>query len=166
MKARLNPISAWCGPGFVALLAILALGLPSASPAAPAPALIGLNFPGATLGRDVSRTPPDCNGVIGPAHFVQFIAGSFSVYRKTDGTLVTNLSDHVFWGNAGVVVGTGFDVANPRIVYDSSSRRWFAAEVDFFKPNPSLGKNNFLLAVSATFDPSGAWSAVPSARRT
>src|SRR6185295_14283743 len=44
----------------------------------------------------------------------------------------------------------------PRIVFDTGSQRWFAAEVDV-DPVTVLS-NRFLIAVSAGTDPTGAWS--------
>src|SRR5262249_13169662 len=78
--------------------------------------------------------------------------------RNTDGVRVqtSNLND--FWRNSGVVPAGSF-AFDPRVTYDSSSGRWFAASAD-----NSLGPNNFLVAVSNSSDPTQGWKgfAIPS----
>src|SRR5436190_18395529 len=91
---------------------------------------IGQNFTGSTFGVNSSATPADCNGVIGPRHFVEFINGSFAVYNKTNGQSVKRLSDLKFWANAGVVLATSDIVTDPRVIYDPTVQRWFATMVD------------------------------------
>src|SRR5258707_13305221 len=51
--------------------------------------VIGTNFIGSTYdngtgnGGNSSAIPPDANGAVGPAHFVEFINGSLTTYPKT-----------------------------------------------------------------------------------
>src|SRR2546426_867100 len=101
----------------------------SAQPAVPVS--IGQNFTGSTFGTDSAAIPADGNGVIGPAHFVEFINGSFAVYNKANGQNVKRISDLKFWSNAGVLLSTSDGVADPRIIYDPTVQRWFASMVDF-----------------------------------
>jgi hypothetical protein len=144
---------------YAALAACIALLQSTTSTAQPT-AQIGLNFPDATLGVNVSTTPPDCSGAIGPSHFVEFINGRFAVFNKTTGALVMGITDTAFWANAGVVVSNNFSLTAPRLIYDPLSQRWIAAELDYFTANKYVGTNDFLLAVSASSDPTGIWSAV------
>ena len=118
---------------------------------------IGINFTGSTLFNDVFTVPPDSNGAIGPSHFVEFINGRFSVYDKAAGNNVQSMTDKTFWTSAGVNLD-GLEVSDPRIIYDPLSSRWFASQIDLNRT--SLISNRFLLAVSATSDPTGAWKAV------
>jgi hypothetical protein len=121
---------------------------------------IGQNFTSSTFGVNSSGTPADPDGAVGPRHFVEFINGSFAVYNKTNGQSVKRISDLKFWSNAGVQLANSDGVADPRIIYDSTSQRWFASMVDFdagAASDPTLEANDFLLAVSATSDPTGAW---------
>jgi hypothetical protein len=132
------------------------------SVSAPAEVLvtIGQNFTGSTYGTDSLALPADANGAIGPQHFVEFINGSFAVYNKTNGQNVKRISDLKFWSNSGVVLSTSDGVTDPRIIYDPTVQRWFASMVDFdagAASDPTLEANDFLLAVSATSDPRGAW---------
>lgn len=122
---------------------------------------IGQNFLGSTYGVDTAALPPDSNGAIGPAHFVEFINGSFAVYTKTNGHQVKRIADTKFWSNAGVILSTSDTVTDPRVIYDAVSQRWFASMVDADanapSGDPTLEANDFLLAVSATSDPTGIW---------
>ena len=121
---------------------------------------IGQNFLGSTFGIDTSATPADCNGAIGLRHYVEFLNGTFAVFNKTNGSNVKRISDLKFWSNSGVILSTSDAVSDPRIIYDSSSQRWFATMVDFdanAPSDPTLEANDFLFAVSATSDPTGVW---------
>jgi hypothetical protein len=89
-------------------------------------------------------------GAVGPKHIVELINGRYTVYRKSDGVLLQTSSLNQFWTNAGVSFRKStFD---PRILYDSFTRRWFAASVD-----NSSGDNSFLVAVSKSSDPTEGW---------
>ncbi|TAK95637.1 MAG: hypothetical protein EPO07_15300 [Verrucomicrobia bacterium] len=120
---------------------------------------LGQNFTSSTFGTDTSGTPADSNGAIGSQHFAEFINGSFAVYNKTNGQSLKRISDLKFWSNAGLNLSATDGVADPRIVFDPASQRWFASMVDFDAnaTDPTLEANDFLLAVSATADPRGTW---------
>jgi hypothetical protein len=122
-------------------------------------AQMGINFTASTLYSDSSALLPSANGAIGPAHFVELINGRFNVYDKVTGNLVQTLVDTDFWTGAGINLTNGAGVAGPRILFDASSQRWFASGIDVPAMTPS-GSNHFLLAVSATSDPTGSWSGV------
>ncbi|MHB8521152.1 MAG: hypothetical protein ACYDH9_10390 [Limisphaerales bacterium] len=116
---------------------------------------IGQNFTGSTYGVDSDSQPADANGTIGPAHFVEFINGRYSVFDKTTGRRVQTWPDETFWSRAGVTLSANLGVTDARIVFDPASQRWFAAMVDFdFNTNAS---NRFLLALSVSADPTKAW---------
>lgn len=115
---------------------------------------LGNCFTGSAFGVDSSYTPPDCNGMTGPDHFVEFINGRFSVYNKTNGTRVFTSSDATFWINAGVSLG-GAEISDPRLVYDPSVGRWFASAIDLNRG--SEWSNRFLVAISASADPTQTW---------
>jgi len=122
---------------------------------------IGQNFNGSdNLSNPI--TPADSNGAIGPQHFVEFINGTFAIYNKTNGSLVTRISDLDFWANAGVTISFSDLVTDPRIIFDPTVQRWFASQVDFdvTVADPTDFANDFLLAVSDTADPNGSWHGV------
>ncbi len=116
---------------------------------------IGVNFPGSVLGTDVFANPADANGTVGPQHFVEFINGRFAIYSKTTGALVTAKTDGDFWVAAGVQIPTGYGTTDPRLIYDPTVGRWFASQIDY--NSNANNTNRFLLAVSATSDPTGVW---------
>jgi len=120
---------------------------------------IGQNFTASTLGTDSSSVPPDSNGAAGPLHFVEFVNGRFAVFDKSNGSRVKSMTDTAFWTQAGLTLPSGWDVTDPRIVYDPTVQRWFASQVDF-EPTGVINTNHFLLAVSATPNPTGIWKAV------
>jgi len=160
---RSNPLSRvvafWGWRVICLLLVVFRSLLAHAAPAVPTIA-IGQNFLGSSFATNSSATPPDSNGVIGPRHFVELINGSFAVYNKTNGNTVKRIADTKFWSNAGVILANSDAVTDPRIVYDPASQRWFASMVDFdasAASDPTLEANDFLLAVSLTSDPTGAW---------
>ena len=111
---------------------------------------IDLSFTGSSL-LSTGFIPPDTMGAVGPDQFVELINGRYSVYRNTDGVRVQTSTLNDFWRNAGVVPAGSF-AFDPRVTYDTSSARWFAASVD-----NSGGPNNFLVAVSNSSDPTQGW---------
>jgi hypothetical protein len=124
---------------------------------------IGQNFAGSTYGINSAAIPPDANGAVGTRYFVEFINGTFAVYNKTNHQTVKRIADTKFWSNAGVILATSDAITDPRVIYDPVSQRWFASMVDFDANaaggggDPTLESNDFLLAVSLTSDPTGAW---------
>ncbi|HEY2082666.1 MAG TPA: hypothetical protein VGI88_07750 [Verrucomicrobiae bacterium] len=121
---------------------------------------IGQNFLGTAFQtNNQSGIPPDVNGAIGPQHFVELLNGSFAAYDRTDPTIVFRESDVDFWFNAGVSLASDQAITDPRIIYDPLSQRWFASMVDFDAnaTDPTVEANDFLLAFSATSDPTGDW---------
>ena len=146
-------------PLTVAFVGGLLLWLSSVSVPAEVVVTIGQNFTGSTYGDISQALPPDANGAIGPNHFVEFINGVVSFYSKTNPDNVVRITDVDFWTEAGLIISSSSAVTDPRIIYDPVSQRWFATQVDFNTTvnDPTLTANNFLLAVSATPDPTGPW---------
>jgi hypothetical protein len=127
---------------------------------------VGHSFQGVSYGiynTNSGALPPDCNGEIGPNHYVEFVNGIFAVYNLTNGALLDFKTDLDFWASAqvGIDVADGWDVSDPRVIYDPASQRWFASQVDVDGLTQiidgMMGLNHFLLAVSQTSDPTGPW---------
>jgi hypothetical protein len=97
--------------------------------------------------------PPDTMGAIGPSHFAELINGRYAVFDKNTGNQVQTSTLNTFWANVAGVnpVGGTFD---PRVLYDPSSKHWFAVSLDGGGANPG---NNLLIAVSNTADPTQGW---------
>ena len=117
------------------------------------PALVvGVNVDGPSS----DQFPPVGNsGAVGPNHFVQFTIGHFTVFSKT-GTQLQQKPDATFWQDAGISSTVTADaLAEPRIMYDPLSDRWFAVEITL-----KATSNQILLARSDSNDPTGPWKAV------
>jgi hypothetical protein len=109
----------------------------------------GRNFLANSLATAGSR-PPDTMGSVGRDYFVELINRRYSVYRKSDGVKVQDMSLNDFATGAGAAfVG---DVFDPRVLFDPHSNRWFGVTVDNAR-NP----NSFQIFVSKTSDPTAGW---------
>lgn len=120
---------------------------------------IGQSFTASTLSVDSSAVPPDSDGAAGPLHYVELINGRFSIFDKSNGSKLKTMTDLSFWNQAGLTFPSGWDVTDPRVIYDPSVQRWFASQIDF-DPAGRINTNRFLVAVSTTADPTGTWKAV------
>jgi hypothetical protein len=127
------------------------------SPAAALTVSIGTSFTGSTLQQvtapDPLGLPPDTMGAVGDAHVVELLNGRFAVYDKSSGQLLQSDTLTGFWTNAGAPPKEDFAL-DPRVLYDATSRRWFAASVDGL-----TATGDFLLAVSDSADPTQGWTA-------
>ena len=106
-----------------------------------------VNFEGQTT----SSFPPDCNGTIGPNHYMQTVNSTYAIYNRT-GTLIagpTNMN-LLFNGVSGATCNDG----DPLIQYDEQAQRWIAVEFSLCGANDLM-----LVAVSSTNDPTGTWYA-------
>jgi PKD repeat protein len=102
-------------------------------------------------GQSSYSNPPDCNGTVGPNHYMQTINVTYTIYNKT-GTLLagpTNMNT-LFSG----VPGAGNNDGDPIIMYDEQADRWLAAEFSGIYNDPDY----MLIAVSTTNDPTGTWN--------
>ena len=80
-----------------------------------------INFEGQTT----SSFPPDCNGTIGPNHYMQTVNTTYAIYNRS-GTLLagpTNMN-LLFNGVSGATCNDG----DPLIQYDEQAQRWVAVE--------------------------------------
>ena len=118
---------------------------------------IGTNFTSVT-----QSIPSSISGAVGTNQIVEFTNGAFTVYDKTTGTRLQQLSDMQFWtGIAGIE--TNSLTYKPRVVYDVATGRWFAAEIESFstydwESDVTTVTNNFLLAVSNSSNPTAGWT--------
>jgi hypothetical protein len=140
---------------------------------APAQPVLRQNFtaisvPALDLENLTVREPPDTMGAVGLHHYVQFLNGTFSIYNKSDHAELLNITDEQFWTNAGVDLSDpdhGVAISDPRVIWDSRSKRWFASMIDVhYDVDETTGgviyqtNNNILVGVSNTSDPRGQWT--------
>jgi hypothetical protein len=108
------------------------------------------------LGFDTEHSvnnPPDCQGAIGPDHIVQTINGNFSIYDKTDGSVLDTKSLDAFFIAGGTSPeNTAFD---PRIQYDPVEKRFYVISSDGSSGN---SYSNLMIAVSSSSDPTDPWN--------
>ncbi|MFZ4571138.1 MAG: BACON domain-containing protein [Bacteroidales bacterium] len=104
-----------------------------------------VNFEGQTT----TSYPPDCNGTIGPNHYMQTVNVTYSIYNRT-GTLLAGPTalNTLFTGVTGATNNDG----DPIVLYDEQADRWLVAEFTFGHSNDYM-----LVAVSTSNDPTGTW---------
>ncbi len=100
-------------------------------------------------GGDSPYYPPDCNGAVGPNHYMQCINCTYQIHSKT-GTLLAGPTDmNLLFGS---VPGASYNDGDPVILYDEQADRWLATEFSI------TGATNYILmAVSTTNNPTGTW---------
>ncbi|NVO20373.1 MAG: PKD domain-containing protein [Bacteroidetes bacterium] len=101
-------------------------------------------------GQDSPYYPPDCNGTVGPNHYMQTVNCSYTIYSKTGAVLAGPTQLNLIFGS---VPGANRNDGDPIILYDDQADRWLVTEFSI----PSSGQNYMLMAVSETNDPTGAW---------
>jgi hypothetical protein len=110
-----------------------------------APGTLLLNVAGQTS----PYLPSDCNGTMGPNHYMQTINTTYAIYNR-QGAIVagpTNLNT-LFSG----VTGSNCNDGDPIVLYDEQADRWLVAAFSI------CGVNDYMLiAVSTTNDPTGTW---------
>ena len=88
--------------------------------------------------------PPDTVGAVGIDHFVEAVNSNLSVFEKTTGARVVNISLATLFG-----IGGGGFAGDPRVVFDPDSERFIVIGTDF--------GDRIYLGVSMTSDPTGAF---------
>ncbi|MBK7213181.1 MAG: hypothetical protein IPH88_07790 [Bacteroidales bacterium] len=103
------------------------------------------NFSGQTS----SSYPPDCNGAVGPNHFMQTVNVTYAIYNKTGSLLAGPTALNTLFSG---VTGSTYNDGDPIVLYDEQAQRFLVAEFSI------SGSNDYMLiAVSATSDPTGTW---------
>src|ERR1051326_1797626 len=145
-------------------LAPFAAHIPSVTqPNAPAPAPIA-TFDGLDFANWGAGHPPDTNGDVGPAYYIQTINTSIGVFRKSDGVRVAAFTFDTFMsqGAFGNLCDTD-NFGDPVVLYDSFEDRWIITDFAFQLD----GSNNVInppgsfqcFAVSMNGDPvTGGWN--------
>jgi YD repeat-containing protein len=90
-----------------------------------------------------AATPPDTTGAIGLAHYIEATNDGVEVYDRADHAPVDSTTLDDFLGVPG------HEVADPQILWDSGSGRWYFAGLDVESSSQQL-----LLGWSRTSDPS------------
>jgi PASTA domain len=116
-----------------------------------------LNFDGIAFpGVNCNCAPPDTNGEVGAAQFVQMVNQGFQVFDKTTGaSLLGPLDIATVWhGFGGVCENDGW--GDPVAVYDQLANRWVISQFAGFDTNGTI--TDECIAVSTTSDATGTWN--------
>ncbi len=128
--------------------------------AAPAPGTGGDAFAGSFLGLDFATWgagwPPDTNGDVGPAHYIQAVNTSIGIFRKTDGVRLAAFTFNSLWSGTGTACDDN-NQGDPTVIYDPIGDHWFVADFAF-TGSGSKPPYYECIAVSRTGDPvNGGW---------
>jgi hypothetical protein len=95
--------------------------------------------------------PPDPNGAVGPAHYVQVVNESFEVFSKSGSPLYGPVPTNTLWTGFGTGCESNDD-GDATVSYDRAANRWVLQQF-------SVSTDPYLecIAVSASGDPTGAW---------
>ena len=152
-------------PGGISAVKSTAGGLTKTARAmnAPAPAPT-LTFDGLDYATWGGGHPPDPNGDVGPAYFIQVVNTSIGIYRKSDGVRVAALTFNTFMsqGQFGNLCDTN-NFGDPVVLYDSFEDRWIITDFAFkHDPNGTILNPPGVyqcFAVSKSGDPiNGGWN--------
>lgn len=90
--------------------------------------------------------PPDTNGAVGRAQYMEVTNGAYAVFDKSTGTRTSLLSDLAFWAAAGQTGAQG----DSRVMYNAGASRWMAM---------SFGANakDLQIAISDSDNALGGW---------
>ena len=94
--------------------------------------------------------PPDGGMAAGQNHVVVSVNSLIAIYAKTGSLVYFNSLAN--WFSLSCSVCKPFD---PRVIYDPVAGRWIVMAVD--GTNSTSNMSNYLLSVSQTSDPTGAW---------
>ena len=107
------------------------------------------------LGNNDAVLPPDTNGDVGPANYIQWVNLSFAIFDKQGNMLQGPMSGRTLWQGFGGPCEADND-GDPIVLYDEAANRWFMSQ--FALPNYPRGPFYQCIAVSLSGDPTGSWT--------
>lgn len=126
-----------------------ALGPPAFAPglAPTATPTASTNFAGIAA---TGWVPPDCTMAVGANHVLISVNSSIAVYGNSGGAAVFQRTLTQWFAN----IVSGMTIFDPKALYDQHAGRWVLLAV---ATRTGTQDSLFLLSVSASSDPSGAW---------
>jgi len=125
-------------------------------PAPPPPNPPSLTFEGVsiadTIGVGQGFVPPDTNGDVGPANYVQTVNVAFRIWDKAGNPLTSVASLNTLFAPIGGACGSSED-GDPIVMYDQLADRWLISQFCTVA-NPN---NHQLIAISKNGDPAGSY---------
>jgi hypothetical protein len=141
-------------PPFPARLAALADTVIQRTATKPLPVGPIVTFPG--VGQDnysISSDPPDTNGSIGKAHYVQWVNTGLGIFDRTTHQRVLGPVDgNLLWSGFGGNC-EHFNDGDPIVLYDKLADRWLLTQFAVSQPPFSQ-----CMAVSTSDDPTGTYA--------
>ena len=104
-----------------------------------------------SVSNPVGLAPPDPQVAAGPNHVFEMVNITGRIFNKTGGVVQTFTLASFF------LVPSGWFDTDPKIIYDSTSGRWFASYLAFQDNTSGTDYAQFDLAVSQSSDPTGLW---------
>jgi hypothetical protein len=98
--------------------------------------------------------PPDTNGDVGPAHYVQTVNLLMRVFNKTGVPLIPPIRMSSLFATLGGICSTN-DNGDPVVMYDPLADRWLVSQFAF--TGLSTPPYHECIAISKTGDPTGAY---------
>src|SRR4051812_11489314 len=117
---------------------------------------IGVGFLGANVKAfDVAGVPPDPQGDVGPAHYVQIVNSSFAVFTKDGHTAFGPVPTRTLFAGFGGPC-EGRDDGDGIVLYDPLADRWLVGQFAILRGSDR--PYHQCIAVSRSGDPSGQWA--------
>jgi hypothetical protein len=113
-----------------------------------------LNFDGTTQSKG-GGTPPDTNGSVGTAQFVQLVNFAHAVYDKSSGALILGPKKIVtIWSGFGGLCSTK-NGGDPVVLWDKAAKRWLVTQLSY---TSTFSSNYLCIAVSTSSDATGSYN--------
>ncbi len=105
-------------------------------------------------GQSSPYLPSDCNGTVGPNHFMQTVNTTYAIWDKAGNQVVAPTAMNTLFSG---VAGSGNNDGDPLILFDEQADKWVAIEFSLDAYLHGGTYDYMLFAVSQTNDPTGAW---------
>ncbi len=109
------------------------------------------SFDGLRIGNGGLGMPPDTNGDVSPAHYIQWINSSWGIFDKVTGIQSgVTVAGNSFWNGFGGACQTSND-GDPLAIWDDTAQRWVMSQFITSAPFKQC------VAISTTADPLGPY---------
>jgi hypothetical protein len=138
-------------------------GAPLAAMPAPLQTFAALQYnDSCTGGQCGDGWPPDPNGDVGAAHYIEAVNSAYAIYDKT-GTRLAAITENQLWSTTGSNPCNGNSQGDPVVIYDRLADRWILTHFAFGVSGSKVVAPFYqCIAASKTNDPvNGGWWLYP-----